>query len=106
MCIISPNGSHLWRANVASPFSADIIPLPLLGAKQGRSELPGSGPASVRRIPVRDLHAIFDERPNLIEQLREAPEPRSPINAHNLALVVLSWLVIGGCYLLIVSGAL
>jgi hypothetical protein len=47
---------------MASPFSADIIPLPLLGAKQGRSELPGSGPASVRPIHPEQLRRIFDDQ--------------------------------------------
>jgi hypothetical protein len=50
---------------MASPFSADIIPLPLLGAKQDRSELPGSGPASVRPIHPEQLRRIFDDHRRL-----------------------------------------
>jgi hypothetical protein len=115
---------------MSSPFTAEIIPLPLLGAKQEPGAPPRSAPAFKGR-PVLDIgemaqatrdagmqSAVREIEARLNGAARHVTVPPiRPTTAERiiarrraffaaLAVNLLTWGVIGGCFLLIASGRL
>jgi hypothetical protein len=97
---------------MASPFTAEIIPLPLLGAKQEPGAPPRSAPVATRRylrhLDADDIARLLDGtdygEPEVVRRQREFRPRRISLSA--VVFCLLTWGVIGGCFVLIASGRL